>query len=67
MQHQACELFGKAKQASRDRAAITRSRVLVRLACLQAKQNRKVYSWAYDNYCIKENYRYWKKHLADCR
>ena len=61
MQHEACELFGKAKQASRDRAASTRSHVLVmRLACLQAKQNRKVY----DNYCVKENY--WKKHLADC-
>ena len=64
MQHEACELFGKAKQASRDRAASTCARVLVRLACLQAKQNRKVYSWADDNYCIKENY--WKKHLADC-
>ena len=66
MQHQACELFGKAKQAWQDRGASTRSRILVmRLACLQAKQNWKVYSWADDNYCIKENY--WKKHLADRR
>ena len=27
-----------------------------RRACLQAKQNRKAYSLADDNYCIKENY-----------